>query len=56
MLHGAKAKWEREQRAIRRPSTNAGSRPAKKAPARKTTAVRKTTPARKTTRSTAKQR
>ncbi len=36
MLHGAKAKWEREQRAIRQPSSNAGSRPAKKAPARKT--------------------
>lgn len=38
MLHGAKAKWEREQRAIRQPSTNAGTRPAaRKAPARKTT-------------------
>ena len=43
MLHGAKAKWEREQRAIRQPSSNAGSRPAKKAPARKTAPVRKTT-------------
>jgi uncharacterized membrane protein HdeD (DUF308 family) len=53
MLHGATAKWEREQRAIRQPSTNAGTRPAvrktavRKAPARKA-------PARKTTRSTAK--
>jgi uncharacterized membrane protein HdeD (DUF308 family) len=51
MLHGAKAKWEREQRAIRQPSSNAGSRPAKKAPARKTAPVRKTT-----ARTTAKRR
>ena len=42
MLHGAKAKWKREERAIRQPSTNAGTRPAasrtataRKAPARK---------------------
>jgi uncharacterized membrane protein HdeD (DUF308 family) len=51
MLHGAKAKWEREQRAIRQPSSNAGRRPAKKAPARKATPVRKTT-----ARTTAKRR
>ncbi len=51
MLHGAKAKWEREQRAIRQPSSNAGRRPAKKAPARKTAPVRKTT-----ARTTAKRR
>jgi hypothetical protein len=53
MLHGAKSKWEREQRAIRQPSSNAGTRPAaRKAPARKAPA-RKTMP-RKATRSTAK--
>jgi uncharacterized membrane protein HdeD (DUF308 family) len=51
MLHGAKAKWEREQRAIRQPSSNAGTRPAKKAPARKTSPARKTT-----ARTTAKRR
>ena len=51
MLHGAKAKWEREQRAIRQPSSNAGSRPAKKAPARKTAPARKAT-----ARTTAKRR
>ena len=57
MLHGAKAKWEREQRAIRRASSNAGSRPAKKAPARKAAPTRKTAPVRKTTaRTTAKRR
>ena len=57
MLHGAKAKWEREQRAIRQPSSNAGSRPAKKAPARKTAPTRRTAPVRKTTsRTTAKRR
>ena len=57
MLHGAKAKWEREQRAIRRPSSNAGSRPAKKAPARKAAPARKTAPVRKTTsRTPAKRR
>lgn len=56
MLHGAKAKWEREQRAIRRPSSNAGSRPAKKAPARKSAPSRKTAPVRKTTARTAAKR
>jgi len=57
MLHGAKAKWEREQRAIRQPSSNAGSRPAKKAPVRKTASARKTAPVRKATaRTTAKRR
>ena len=38
MLHGAKAKWEREERAVRRPSANAGTRPA----ASRTTATRRT--------------
>ena len=54
MLHGAKAKWEREERSIRRPSSNAGTRPAasrttvtRKAPARKPA---KKTPARTTKR------
>jgi uncharacterized membrane protein HdeD (DUF308 family) len=40
MLHGAKSKWKREERAMRSPSSNAGTRPrtatARKAPARKT--------------------
>lgn len=54
MLHGAKAKWEREERATRQPSSNAGTRPAasrtttaRKAPARKPA---KKTPARTTRR------
>jgi uncharacterized membrane protein HdeD (DUF308 family) len=50
MLHGAKAKWKREERAVRSPSSNAGTRPrtatARKAPARKP--ARKA-PARKST-------
>jgi uncharacterized membrane protein HdeD (DUF308 family) len=49
MLHGAKAKWQREERKMR-PASNAGTRPrtatARKAPARK--------PARKTTARTSK--
>jgi hypothetical protein len=57
MLHGAKAKWESEQRAIRQPSSNARRRPAKKSPVRKTASARKTAPVRKATaRSTAKRR
>lgn len=54
MLHGAKARWEREEKAIRRPSSNAGTRPAasratttRKASARKPA---KKTPARATKR------
>jgi uncharacterized membrane protein HdeD (DUF308 family) len=54
MLHGAKAKWQREERAMRRLSSNAGTRPAasrtttaRKAPARKPA---KKTPARTTKR------
>jgi uncharacterized membrane protein HdeD (DUF308 family) len=52
MLHGAKSKWEREQRAIRQPASNAGTRPARKAPARKAPARK--APARKTTRTATK--
>src|SRR6266498_399430 len=56
MLHGAKAKWEREQRAIRRPSSNAGTRPAasRTASARKATARK--APARKAPARTTKRR
>jgi uncharacterized membrane protein HdeD (DUF308 family) len=55
MLHGAKARWQRQEKALSRPAagarkvtTNSGGRPARKAPARKASSTRK--PARRTTK------
>ncbi|HKA94547.1 MAG TPA: DUF308 domain-containing protein [Acidimicrobiia bacterium] len=55
LLHGAKAKWHREERAMRTASSNAGSRPA----ASRTTTARKAAarkPARKSPARTASKR
>jgi len=55
MLHGAKARWQRQEKALSRPAararkvtTNSGGRSARKAPARKASSTRK--PARRTTK------
>jgi uncharacterized membrane protein HdeD (DUF308 family) len=55
MLHGAKARWQRQEKALSRPATrarkvttNSGGRAARKAPARKASSTRK--PARRTTK------
>jgi uncharacterized membrane protein HdeD (DUF308 family) len=55
MLHGAKARWQRQEKALARPSgparkvtTNSPSRTTRKAPARKASSTRK--PARRTTK------
>jgi uncharacterized membrane protein HdeD (DUF308 family) len=52
MLHGAKANWEREERTIRRPSSNARTRPASRAAANRKAPARK--PAKKTPARTTK--
>jgi uncharacterized membrane protein HdeD (DUF308 family) len=55
MLHGAKARWQRQEKALARPSAparkgtaNSGGRTARKAPARRASATRK--PAKRTTK------